>query len=51
MLTVMCATFKFKARAWNFFVEKGHTSYCGLVRGPHVDKQQAVVHLTAKIIV
>lgn len=32
-------------------MEEGHTSYCGLVFGPHVEKLQSVLYLTASVIV
>jgi hypothetical protein len=31
---------QFRSRALNFFMAKGHTSYCGLVRGPYVDNNR-----------
>jgi hypothetical protein len=40
-----------RAGVSNAFTARSHKAYCGLVRGPHVEKLQYVVYLTAQIIV
>jgi len=37
-------------RGLQTFMAKGHTRYSKLVRGPHVDKQQEILYLSAYII-
>ena len=38
-------------RVCDLLMAQGHTCYCALVRGPHVEKQQHVVHSSTEITV